>query len=117
MIPSKEKAAVFGGVGAVIAGPLGPIGAAAGLLAGEVAGYNLPDLPGGEGQIWFGMDPAQEQFGATRFKVNDGPLPFQDSDDPTPAHSDYFDEDPESERNIAKIIVGRGDEVERQEYR
>ncbi|MEV6536737.1 alpha/beta hydrolase [Streptomyces sp. NPDC051639] len=94
--------------------------AAAVLLGGPVLG-TLAD-PGGD-DLWFGKDPASKAFGATRFRVSDGPLPFGLSGEGmTPAHSDYFTpavdpthvgprEDPESARNIAKIVAGRSDKI------
>lgn len=87
--------------------------AAAALLAGPVVGP-LAD-PGGD-DVWFGKDPASEAFGAARFRVSDGPLPFYLAGiegGPTPAHSEYFtpEEDPESADNIARIVAGKSDSI------
>lgn len=86
---------------------------AAGLMSGPLLG-SLAD-PGGD-DIWFGKDPASEAFGATRFRVSDGPLPFYLAgidEGPTPAHSDYFtpEEDRASAKNIAKIVAGKSDSI------
>jgi len=59
----------------------------------------------------FGADPGDAGFGATRFRA--GPRP----EVPWPErlfggdHSHYFDADSESLRNVARIVVGRADEV------
>ncbi|MGV9560303.1 alpha/beta hydrolase [Streptomyces sp. NPDC003401] len=85
----------------------------AGLMGGILPGA-LAD-PGGD-DVWFGKDPASEAFGATRFRVSDGPLPFYLAgihEGPTPAHSDYFTptEDQESADNIARIVAGKSGSV------
>ncbi|MER7515281.1 alpha/beta hydrolase [Streptomyces sp. NPDC126499] len=94
----------------------------AGVFAGAVtgaAGFAAGNAVAPESKIYYGTDPAHEEFGARRFKVDDGPPAFRSADDPTPAHSNYFDPttDDESARNIAKIVAGRSDQITTQEYR
>ncbi|MFI6943583.1 alpha/beta hydrolase [Streptomyces sp. NPDC050418] len=105
MLPSKQEA-LIGGLGTVSSGP------PTGYVMGDVADQ-------GDDDIWFGKDPASEAFGARRFQVDDGPRPVIDGEGATPAHSNYFnpDRDPESALNIARIVSGRGDSVNREEYR
>ncbi|MEV6046116.1 alpha/beta hydrolase [Streptomyces xanthochromogenes] len=100
--PSGKQ--VIGGVlGSVLGGP-----------GGAVIGGGLADPHGN----WFGKDPASEAFGATRFAVDDGPLPFSDGT-PTPAHSNYFDpeRDPVSATNIARIVSGHSDKITTEHHR
>ncbi|QEV20598.1 alpha/beta hydrolase [Streptomyces alboniger] len=90
---------------------------AAGILAGPPAAYLMGDMADrGDDDIWFGRDPASESFGATRFKVDDGPIPVIGGEGPIDAHSNYFDPaevrnggDPESAANIAAVVAGRPD--------
>lgn len=67
----------------------------------------------GNNDIWFGTDPASEEFGATRMESGDGPLPFLSGDGPTPAHSGYFDQDrnPSAADNIARIVAGHSNSI------
>lgn len=94
----------------------GPPGATA---LGAVAGYFLGDAVTDKNQIYYGTDPANEDFGARRFKVGDGPPTHFDGGIQTPAHSNYFDpeRDEESALNIAMIVAGDGHRVTRQEHR
>ncbi|MER8072870.1 alpha/beta hydrolase [Streptomyces sp. NPDC094034] len=127
MLPSEDEASamaagVVGGASAgaslgLLGGPIGGIvGGVVGGIAGGVAGYMSSE---DESQLWFGTDPAHEDFGAQRFKVDDGPRPLVDGEGLTPAHSNYFnpEKDPESARNIAKIVTGRGDKITAEEPR
>ncbi|MFE2034479.1 alpha/beta hydrolase [Streptomyces scopuliridis] len=127
MLPSEDEssalgAGVAGGASAgaslgLVGGPIGGIvGGVAGGVVGGIAGYLSSE---DESQLWFGTDPAHEDFGAKRFQVADGPRPFIDGEGPTPAHSDYFnpDKDAESARNIAKIVAGRGNNISTEEPR
>lgn len=69
---------------------------------------------------WFGRDPTSKEFGATRIKSGDGPLPlWLSGEGPTPAHSGYFDPDrnPSAANNIAKIVAGRSDHIKTEEPR
>ncbi|MFD5745990.1 alpha/beta hydrolase [Streptomyces sp. NPDC127033] len=126
MMPTKDESSALGagvvGGGSVggslglVGGPFGGLaGAAVGGVLGGIAGYSSSEE---ESQIWFGTDPAHADFGATRFKVDDGPRPFVGGEGPTPAHSNYFnpEKDPESADNIAKIVAGR-DDLTIQEHR
>ncbi|MFH9612093.1 alpha/beta hydrolase [Streptomyces sp. NPDC017448] len=57
---------------------------------------------------WFGKDPSSEAFGATRFKVGDGPPLIGGGGLTTDAHSEYFDPavDKTSVENMALIVAG-----------
>ncbi|MEV4972598.1 alpha/beta hydrolase [Streptomyces scopuliridis] len=127
MLPSEDEssalgAGVVGGASAgaslgLVGGPISGIaGGVVGGVAGGVAGYMSSE---DESQLWFGTDPAHEDFGAKRFKVDDGPRPYIDGQGPTPAHSNYFDpeRDPMSAQNIALIVAGRSDQITTQEPR
>ncbi|MFE7614234.1 alpha/beta hydrolase [Streptomyces sp. NPDC057496] len=95
---------------------------AAGLVSGVIPAV-LADPSGS--QVWFGTDPSHRDFGATRFAVDDGPVPFVGGEGATPAHSDYFDVDDgagvrrpsESERNISLIVSGNSSEISREQPR
>ncbi|MFJ7997246.1 alpha/beta hydrolase [Streptomyces sp. NPDC096310] len=127
MMPSKDESSALGAgtaggasaglvLGLGMGGPAGGlIGAAAGGVVGGIAGFSSSE---DESQIWFGTDPAHKDFGATRFKVDDGARPFVDGQGATPAHSNYFNplKDPESADNIAKIVAGQ-DGLTVQEHR
>ncbi|MFE4370151.1 alpha/beta hydrolase [Streptomyces sp. NPDC056835] len=127
MLPSEDEASALGAgvaggasVGAslgLVGGPIGgAVGGVAGGVVGGIAGYVSSE---DESQLWFGTDPAHEDFGAKRFQVADGPRPLMDREGLTPAHSDYFnpDKDAESARNIAKIVAGRGNNISTEEPR
>ncbi|GAA1349131.1 alpha/beta hydrolase [Streptomyces beijiangensis] len=102
--PSKAE------TGGAVAGGLlgGPIGAIGGAVVGHA-------VDGGDNG-WFGTDPAEASFGGTRFAVADGPTVIPNG---TAAHSNYFDpvKDPESAKNIGKIVAGQGSTVSREEPR
>ncbi|WP_019889649.1 alpha/beta hydrolase [Streptomyces purpureus] len=68
--------------------------------------------------VYFGKDPASEAFGARRFKVDDGPRMALDLGG-FDAHSQYFtpDLDPESAKNIARIVGGKPDKITTEEHR
>lgn len=127
MLPSEDEssalgAGVAGGASAgavlgLVGGPIGGIvGGVAGGVAGGIAGYMSSE---DESQLWFGTDPAHEDFGAKRFQVADGPRPFIDGEGATPAHSDYFnpEKDTASAQNIAMIVAGHSSEISTQEPR
>ncbi|MET4927397.1 hypothetical protein P3L51_34405, partial [Streptomyces sp. PSRA5] len=65
-----------------------------------------------------GTDPAHEDFGARRFRVEDGPRPVMDMGG-VQAHSNYFDPDRDevAARNVAKIVAGRGRNISMQDPR
>ncbi|MFH9393208.1 alpha/beta hydrolase [Streptomyces sp. NPDC017556] len=97
-------------------------GAAAVVIGGSYAAGDIADQ--GDDDIWFGKDPASAAFGATRFVVDDGPLPVVDGKGPTPAHSNYFNPksveeggDPKSAANIAAVIAGRSDLLTTEQHR
>ncbi len=108
-LPSKQQA---------LAGTIG-------LLGGPYTSYLAGDMADqGDDDLWFGRDPASEAFGATRFRVDDGPLPFADGSGPIDAHSNYFDPaqvtnggDPESAANIAAVVAGRPDLLTTEQHR
>ncbi|MFE3021155.1 alpha/beta hydrolase [Streptomyces sp. NPDC059256] len=92
--------------------PLGPvIGGASGFLVGNVATDGS--------QIYYGTDPAHADFGARRFRVDDGPGMHLDNGVQMPAHSNYFNpkKDWESANNIALIVAGQGSAITTQEHR
>ncbi|QEV06585.1 alpha/beta hydrolase [Streptomyces prasinus] len=102
---------VLGGMG----GPAGAVvGGASGAVVGGIAGYEAQNAQTDPSAIWFGTDPASEEFGAHRFRVDDGPRPFIDGQGPTPAHSNYFDpeKDAESANNIALIVSGNSSDIQ-----
>ncbi|MFE1383748.1 alpha/beta hydrolase [Streptomyces sp. NPDC058740] len=100
-LPSKDEALV-GGL----------FGGSTGILLGR----DLLDR--GDDDVWFGKDPASEAFGARRFKVDDGPRMLLELG-LTDAHSQYFtpELDPDSAKNIARIVAGQPDEITTEEYR
>jgi len=51
--------------------------------------------------LWYGTDPASDEFGAIEFATSGAS-----------GHSDYFDTGTESLRNLARIVTGRVEEVE-----
>lgn len=64
--------------------------------AGNTDDDIVPDLQ------WLGRDPAEEEFGSTVFATSD-----------SSGHSEYYKEDSQSLENMARIAVGRYDDVER----
>ncbi|MCI3226800.1 alpha/beta hydrolase [Streptomyces sp. NP-1717] len=74
---------------------------------GAAVAYLAQDAQTEKSEIWFGTDPAHEDFGATRFRVEDGPRPVLDMGGVT-AHTNYFNprKDVTSADNIARIVVG-----------
>ncbi|GAA2398320.1 alpha/beta hydrolase [Streptomyces glaucosporus] len=108
-LPSRPEGSGLlkeGAKGFLTNGPLG------GVLGG-VRGYVLGDVASDDEDVWFGTDPASEEFGAKRFKVDDGPRPFVDGEGPTPAHSNYFNpgKDQVSADNIAVIVAGQPEKI------
>ncbi|MEV4942315.1 alpha/beta hydrolase [Streptomyces zaomyceticus] len=114
-----DRASVFGLGQGFEAGYRSQTNPVTGVLAGgagAAAGFLLGDEAASESGIYYGTDPAHEDFGARRFRVADGPsaeLPD------VPAHSNYFDpeKDEQSAGNIALIVAGRSDGISTQEYR
>ncbi|WP_327269096.1 alpha/beta hydrolase family protein [Streptomyces sp. NBC_01218] len=68
--------------------------------------------------LWFGKDPASADFGAHRFRVDEGPW-LVSRDGFAAAHSDYLSpkRDAVSAGNIALIVAGRPEKVQREDYR
>ncbi|MFB6874788.1 alpha/beta hydrolase [Streptomyces sp. NPDC056323] len=100
-------------LGAGMAGPPGAlIGGGAGALVGGIAGYTAQDAQTDPDEHWFGTDPASKDFGATRFLVDDGPTIIEDHGK-MKAHSNYFNptKDQDSADNIARIVVGKSEEI------
>ncbi|MER6201202.1 hypothetical protein ABT234_28020 [Streptomyces sp. NPDC001586] len=64
-------------------------------------------------------DPPHRDFGANRFKVDDGPRPIIGGDGPMDAHSNYFNptKDRESATNIALIVAGHPQDISTEEPR
>ncbi|WP_405797507.1 alpha/beta hydrolase [Streptomyces sp. NBC_01506] len=121
-MPAKGEAQGMGmgALGGASAGAVlgGPVGAAIGGAGGAAVAYFAQDAQTKESEIWFGTDPAHEDFGARRFRVDDGPRPVMDMGG-VRAHSNYFDpdKDEESADNIALIVTGHGRLVSGQERR
>ncbi|MFD6973260.1 alpha/beta hydrolase [Streptomyces sp. NPDC059949] len=91
MLGGAGVGAVAGGVAGSVLGPLGTVGGAIiGGVAGGVHGLVVADAVTDDSQIYFGRDPAHEDFGANRFMVDDGPLPVFQGSGPMDAHSNYF---------------------------
>ncbi|WP_405821155.1 alpha/beta hydrolase [Streptomyces sp. NBC_00838] len=110
-MPAKGEAQGMGmgALGGASAGAVlgGPVGAAVGGAGGAAVAYLAQDAQTEKSEIWFGTDPAHEDFGATRFRVEDGPRPVLDMGGVT-AHTNYFNprKDVTSADNIARIVVG-----------
>ncbi|MDX3385693.1 alpha/beta hydrolase [Streptomyces niveiscabiei] len=107
-------------LGGGMAGPVGAVvGGVSGAVVGGIAGYEAQDAQTDPDEIWFGTDPASKDFGAQRFRVDDGPRPFVDGQGPTPAHSNYFnpEKDMESAKNIALIVAGHSNEIQLEQPR
>ncbi|MFI8292337.1 hypothetical protein EAO71_23480 [Streptomyces sp. ms191] len=83
---------------------------------GVLIGRDLFDI--GNDDVYFGKDPASEAFGAQRFKVDDGPRMVLEGGG-FDAHSQYFtpDLDPESAKNIARIVAGQPDKITTEAHR
>ncbi|GGK19299.1 hypothetical protein GCM10011583_58930 [Streptomyces camponoticapitis] len=107
--PAKGEAQGMGmgALGGASAGAVlgGPVGAAVGGVGGAAVAFFAQDAQTRESEIWFGTDPAHEDFGARRFRVDDGPHPVVGG---VQAHSNYFNpgKDVTSADNIARIVVG-----------
>ncbi|MFD4859962.1 alpha/beta hydrolase [Streptomyces atratus] len=126
---SKEVSGIGAGVaggastGFVLGASAGPVGAviggAAGGIAGGFAGYSAQNAQVNESEAWFGTDPAHQEFGANRFAVSDGPHPFARGHDLVEAHSNYFNpsKDQMSADNIARIVSGKSEEIQRERPR
>ncbi|MFJ9829124.1 alpha/beta hydrolase [Streptomyces sp. NPDC101160] len=134
-LPAKGEAAAglagsgVGGVAGGLAGGMfgqpfgrGPAGVVVGGFLGAAGGaYGGYSAANDESQLWFGTDPAHEEFGARRFKTADGPLPLVGGEGPIDAHSNYFNplpgKDPVSANNIALIVSGHSNDITTEEPR
>ncbi|WCD87911.1 hypothetical protein KPP03845_104312 [Streptomyces xanthophaeus] len=115
MLPNKtESHGVLSGAGGGLLS-----GGIPGALVGGTIGYFVGDALTDDNQIYFGMDPANKDFGANRFLVQDGPKMFIEGDGPMDAHSNYFnpEKDKDSSSNIARIIAGHSGEITREQHR
>jgi pimeloyl-ACP methyl ester carboxylesterase len=63
----------------------------------------------------FGRDPGDRGFGATRMRADPGPGGSWPDRLSGGNHSHYFDPGSESLRNIARVVVGRGPDVTRED--
>lgn len=102
-LPSKEKGLIEAAGRA-----LGPAGA----LAVDMV------HPRGDG-LWFGEDPASEEFGARRFAADPGPPVVGLGRVSIDAHSQYFDPklDSASADSIAMVVAGAGHKVKQENAR
>jgi hypothetical protein len=104
-LPSKSQSAV---------------GAAEMLFGGPAAAYVFGDLVDrGDDDVWFGKDPASEEFGARRFEVGDGPALIANGKLNADAHSQYFDPaiDRTSVENMGLIAAGHANKIQKEEPR
>ncbi|MFJ8754063.1 alpha/beta hydrolase [Streptomyces sp. NPDC102441] len=123
---SREASGLGSGVaggastGFVLGASVGPAGAvvggALGGVAGGAAGYFAQDAQSKESDVWFGTDPAHHDFGASRFKVSEGPELLQRGHEPVEAHSNYFHptKDQMSADNISRIVAGKSEDIIRE---
>ncbi|WP_405711644.1 alpha/beta hydrolase family protein [Streptomyces xanthophaeus] len=115
MLPNKTESngMLSGAGGGLLSGGI------PGALVGGTVGYLVGDALTDDNQIYFGMDPANKDFGANRFLVEDGPLPVIGGGGLMDAHSNYFnpEKDKASSSNIARIIAGHSGEITREQHR
>ncbi|MEU2346815.1 alpha/beta hydrolase [Streptomyces sp. NPDC006682] len=129
-LPNSREASGLGSgaaggasAGFVLGASLGPAGAvvggAVGGAAGGAAGYFAQGAQSRESDVWFGTDPAHQDFGASRFRVSDGPEPLQRGHGLVEAHSNYFNpaKDQMSADNISRIVAGKSGEIVRERNR
>ncbi|MFI1935232.1 alpha/beta hydrolase [Streptomyces sp. NPDC020330] len=102
-LPSKEQ------------GLIGAAGSALGPAGSLVVDVVHPS----EGGLWFGEDPASEEFGARRFAVDPGPPVVGLGRVSVDAHSQYFDPelDAASADSIAMVVAGSGHKVKQESAR
>ncbi|MFB7180663.1 alpha/beta hydrolase [Streptomyces sp. NPDC056257] len=120
MLVGGGAGAVAGGVAGSVLGPVGTVGGALiGGVVGGVHGFVVGDAVTDDSQNFFGTDPSHRDFGAHRFKVDDGPRPIVGGDGPMDAHSNYFNptKDRESATNIALIVAGHSQDISTEEPR
>lgn len=87
--------------------------AAAGRALGPAGSLAVDVVHPGDGDLWFGRDPASEGFGARRFAVDPGPPLVRLGRPSLDAHSQYFDPnlDAASAGSIALVAAGHGNRV------
>ncbi|OCC11358.1 alpha/beta hydrolase [Streptomyces sp. PTY087I2] len=90
--------------------------AAAGSALGEAGSLAVDLVHQGDGGLWFGEDPASEEFGARRFAVDPGPPLIGLGRPSIDAHSQYFDPelDSSSADSIAMVVAGAGHKVKQE---
>lgn len=89
------------------------------LAGGPLGAYVVGDLADkGDDDLYFGKDPASEAFGATRFEVDHGLRPIRDMGG-VDAHSQYFtpEKDPVAADNMARIVAGKPDGIQKEGWR
>ncbi|MFG2750589.1 alpha/beta hydrolase [Streptomyces xanthophaeus] len=115
MLPNKTESdgLLHGAGGGLLTGGI------PGAIVGGAAGYFVGDALTDDNQIYFGMDPANKDFGANRFLVEDGPRMIIEGDGLMDAHSNYFNPkiDKTSASNIAAIISGHPERLSIEEHR
>ncbi|MEU1212812.1 alpha/beta hydrolase [Streptomyces sp. NPDC005790] len=123
---SREASGLGSGVaggasaGFVLGASLGPAGAvtggALGGVVGGAAGYLAQGAQSRESDVWFGTDPAHQDFGANRFRVSEGPEPIQRGHGLMEAHSNYFHptKDQMSADNMSRIVSGASSGIVRE---
>ncbi|MEW1632270.1 alpha/beta hydrolase [Streptomyces sp. NPDC089173] len=93
--------------------------AAAGSALGPAGSLAVDVVHPGDDDLWFGRDPASEDFGARRFSVDAGPPLIGPGRISLGAHSQYFDPnlDSASADSIAMVVAGRGHQVKQESAR
>ncbi|MFE2093699.1 alpha/beta hydrolase [Streptomyces sp. NPDC059460] len=104
-LPSKQQSAV-GVLGLIVGGP------STAYVAGDLADQ-------GDDDLWFGKDPASKEFGARRFRVEEGPQLIGREGISIDAHSQYFDPERNavSADSIALVAAGQSRELKMEEPR
>ncbi|MFD3742369.1 alpha/beta hydrolase [Streptomyces sp. NPDC058629] len=93
--------------------------AAAGRALGPAGSLAVDVVHSGDDDLWFGKDPASEDFGARRFVADPGPPLIGLGRLSLGAHSQYFDPklDSASADSIAMVVAGRGHQVNQESGR
>jgi len=93
--------------------------AAAGRALGPAGSLAVDVVHPGDDDLWFGKDPASEDFGARRFAVDPGPPLIGLGRVTLDAHSQYFNPklDSASADSIAMVVAGRGHQVKQESGR
>ncbi|MFD3650308.1 alpha/beta hydrolase [Streptomyces cyaneofuscatus] len=90
--------------------------AAAGRALGPAGSLAVDVVHPGDDDLWFGKDPASEDFGARRFAVDPGPPLIGLGRVTLDAHSQYLNPklDSASADSIAMVVAGRGHQVKQE---